>query len=186
MDLNQLRVESDPEIGAPSHSMVGSIPSPECQYEPWRAGYQGAPTVMLDWLVQLVARRNNPNRALKQFQKLNPPAFEGEADPLLAEKWICQIWKILCDGLQRGPEDIFCILHVLRSRELVGDYWRRCKNFWRRNHMEIFCCKNLAKSTFKKRREISWHWNFKKWSKIRWSLLNIMLNLPSYSDMLED
>jgi len=42
----------------------------------------------------MVIRGNNPNQSLKQFQKLNPPAFEGKVDPLLAEKWLRQIGKI--------------------------------------------------------------------------------------------
>ena len=49
---------------------------------------------MPDWLVQM-ATRNNPHRALEQFQKLNPPAFKGESDPIQAEEWLRQIEKIL-------------------------------------------------------------------------------------------
>ena len=45
-------------------------------------------------IVQL-ATASNPCRALEQFQKLNPPAFKGGADPIQAEEWLRQIKKIL-------------------------------------------------------------------------------------------
>ena len=37
---------------------------------------------------------NNHNRLLNQFRKTNPPSFQGEYDPDIAEKWIRQIEKI--------------------------------------------------------------------------------------------
>ena len=43
----------------------------------------------------MVATVSNPRRALEQFQKLNLPAFKGEADPIQAEEWLRQIEKIL-------------------------------------------------------------------------------------------
>ena len=52
------------------------------------------PDRMLEWLVQLTTI-SNTRRALKQFQKLNPPMFKGGADPIQAEEWLRQIEKIL-------------------------------------------------------------------------------------------
>ena len=49
---------------------------------------------MPDWLAQL-ATRSNPHRALEQFQKLNPPAFKREVNPIQAEDWLRQFDKIL-------------------------------------------------------------------------------------------
>ena len=55
---------------------------------------QGAPDKTPDWLMRLVII-NNPRRSLEQFQKLNPPAYKGGADPKQAEEWLRQIEKIL-------------------------------------------------------------------------------------------
>ena len=41
---------------------------------------------MPDWLTQVISQGNDPHRALEQFQKLNPPVFEGVVDPFQAEK----------------------------------------------------------------------------------------------------
>ena len=38
---------------------------------------------------------NNFHRVLEQFQKMKPPVFVGEVDPLQAEGWLLQIEKIL-------------------------------------------------------------------------------------------
>jgi len=42
---------------------------------------------MPGWLAWLVAggNNNNPHRTLKQFQKMKPPVFEREADPMQTE-----------------------------------------------------------------------------------------------------
>ena len=74
---------------------MGSI-HPMCIHEGSESllgGSQEAQEIMLGWLTQLMikANDNNPNRALKQFQKMKPPVFEGEADPLDAEGWLLQI-----------------------------------------------------------------------------------------------
>ena len=68
-------------------------------------GNQGAPENMMGWLARLAAGGNNsnPHRALEQFQKMKPPVFEGEADPLQAEGCLFQIEKIL-DVMNVGPE----------------------------------------------------------------------------------
>ena len=39
-------------------------------------GDREGPKVISGWLAQLVARNNNPNRALEQFQKLNPTSLQ--------------------------------------------------------------------------------------------------------------
>ena len=49
---------------------------------------------MPEWLAQL-AVRTKPHKALEQFQKLHPPVFKGEADPMQAEERLRQIEKIL-------------------------------------------------------------------------------------------
>ena len=60
-------------------------------------GGHGTIGVMPEWLTQLMtsANGNNSHRALEQFQKMKPPVFEGEVDPLQAEAWLLQIEKIL-------------------------------------------------------------------------------------------
>ena len=40
------------------------------------------------------AMENVANRGLHQFEKLNPPSFNGELDPMIAEKWIVRVEKI--------------------------------------------------------------------------------------------
>ena len=50
-------------------------------------GSRGVLEVMPEWFTQLMARTNdnNSHRALEQFQKMKPPVFVGEVDPLQAE-----------------------------------------------------------------------------------------------------
>jgi hypothetical protein len=37
---------------------------------------------------------NDANRGLHQFEKLNPPSFNGEPDPMIAEKCVMRVEKI--------------------------------------------------------------------------------------------
>ena len=64
---------------------------------------------------------NNPHRALEQFQKMKPPVFEGEVDPLQAEGWLLQIEKIL-DVMNCTEEQKISFHHSVskRSRALVA------------------------------------------------------------------
>jgi len=59
---------------------------------------------MPEWLAQLTTRSKS-HKTLEQFQKLYPPAFKGEANPMQAEEWLHQIEKILdimeCTEIQR-------------------------------------------------------------------------------------
>jgi len=96
MDLNFPPPDANSEGSVPLHSAIGSV-HPPTNHE--FVGDQSNVNQRVldrvpDWLVQL-ATVNNPRRALEQFQKLNPPAFKGGADPIQAEEWLRQIEKIL-------------------------------------------------------------------------------------------
>ena len=41
-----------------------------------------------------LAMESDANHGLYQFEKLNPPSFNGEPDPMIAEKWIMRVEKI--------------------------------------------------------------------------------------------
>ena len=41
-----------------------------------------------------LAMESDANHGLYQFEKLNPPSFNGELDPMIAEKWIVRVEKI--------------------------------------------------------------------------------------------
>ena len=67
MDLNHSPMNSDSKDSVPSHSVVGSI-CPLSVHE--NLGEQSrraqeTPSVMLDWLAQLVTKVGNSNRALE-------------------------------------------------------------------------------------------------------------------------
>jgi len=87
--LNLSPHEIDPESNASPHSTVGSIhppTNPDIMAEQLSVD-QRIPNKMPEWLAQLLTR-TNPHKALEQFQKLHPPAFKGEADPMQAEEWL--------------------------------------------------------------------------------------------------
>jgi len=94
MDLNLPPPDTDPAGYAPPHNSVGSVHPPTNHEDEHISKYQKIPDVMPGWLARL-ATKSNPHRALEQFQKLNPPAFKGEADPIQAEEWLRRIEKIL-------------------------------------------------------------------------------------------
>jgi len=99
MDINQLSPDEPLSLGVSHYSVMMSahpmdnIEDSEVQIE----GGHGTLGVMPEWLTQLMTRANdnNSHRALEQFQKMKPPVFEGEVDPLQAEAWLLQIKKIL-------------------------------------------------------------------------------------------
>ena len=98
MDLNFPPSDTNSEGDAPPLSTVRSVHPPtnhEVVVDQLNAS-QRVPDRMQDWLVRL-ATINNPRSALEQFQKLNPPAYKGRADPIQAEEWLRQIEKILGD-----------------------------------------------------------------------------------------
>ena len=97
MDLNHWLVNFDLENSVSLYNAVGSIHPPSVHENIGDQNRRApkAPNVMVDWLAQLVTKGSNPQKALEQFQKLNQPAIEGEADPLQAEKWLHKIEKIL-------------------------------------------------------------------------------------------
>ena len=83
MNLNFPPPDANLEGDVPLHSAIGSVHPPsnhEFVGEQSNANRR-VPDRMPDWLVQLVTA-SNPRRALKQFQKLNPPTFKGGADPI--------------------------------------------------------------------------------------------------------
>ena len=89
MNLNELPPNESLLLGVSHYSVMGSAhpmdnsEDSEVQIE----GCHGTPGVMPEWLTQLMtsANNNNSHRALEQFQKMKPPVFEGEVDPLQAE-----------------------------------------------------------------------------------------------------
>jgi len=106
MDLNFPLPDTNPKGNAPQHSTVKSVHPPtnqEFMVKQLNVN-QRVPDKMSDWFVQM-ATVSNPRRALEQLQKLNPPAFKGEADPIQAEEWLHQIEEILdvmkCNENQR-------------------------------------------------------------------------------------
>ena len=99
MDLNQPLSEELLSLSVSHYSMMGSI-HPMHSNEDSKTqmgGSCGAPEVMPEWFSQLLSRTNDNNShwALEQFQKMKPPIFVGEVDPLQAEGWLLQIEKIL-------------------------------------------------------------------------------------------
>ena len=75
---------------------------------------------MPEWLAQLTTRSKS-HKTLEHFQKLHPPAFKGEANPMQAEEWLHHIEKILdimeCTENQRVPFTSF----MLQGEALAGD-----------------------------------------------------------------
>ena len=98
MNLNQLPLNESLSLGVSHYSVMESAHpmdnNDDSKVQIWGHGTPGA---ILEWLTQLMKRANNNNshRALEQFQKMKPPVFEGEVDPLQAEAWLIQIEKIL-------------------------------------------------------------------------------------------
>ena len=72
------------------------------------------------------ANDNNSHRALEQFQKMKPPVFVGEVDPLQAEGWLLQIEKILnvinCTDEQRVSFSSFMF------QKEAEHWWRAVKD----------------------------------------------------------
>ena len=97
MDLNQPPPDESLSLGVSHYSAMGSIHLTDSNEdsETQMGGSRGAPGVMPEWLTQLMTRTNdnNSHRALEQFQKMKPPVFVGEVDPLQAERWLLQIEK---------------------------------------------------------------------------------------------
>jgi len=99
MNLNQLPPDEPLSLGMSHYSVMGSDhpmdnnEDSEVQIE----GGRETPGVMPECLTQLMTRGNDNNfhRALEQLQKMKPPVFEGEVNPLQAEAWLLQIEKIL-------------------------------------------------------------------------------------------
>ena len=83
---------------------------------------------MPEWLTQLMTRANNNNshRALEQFQKMKPPVFEGEVDPLQAEAWLLQIEKIL-DVMNCTDEQRVSFSSFIFQKE-AEHWWRAVKS----------------------------------------------------------
>ena len=83
---------------------------------------------MPGWLAQLVAggNSNNPHRALEQFQKMEPPVFEGEANPLQAEGWLLQIEKYL-DVINCTEEKEVFFSSFMFQKE-AEHWWRTVKD----------------------------------------------------------
>ena len=74
-------------------------------------------------------RRNNDNnshRVLEQFQKMKPPAFEGEADPLQAEGWLLQIEKIL--NVMNYTEEQKASFSSFTFQKETEHWWWKVKN----------------------------------------------------------
>ena len=87
--LNLSPLETDLEGYAPPHSTVGSVhppTNPDIMAEQPSVD-QRIPDKMPEWVAQLAAR-TKPHKALEQFQKLHPPAFKGEGDPMQAKEWL--------------------------------------------------------------------------------------------------
>ena len=115
MDLNQLPPNESLSLSVSHYSVMGSahpVNNNE-DSEVQIGGNDGTPGVMPEWLTQLMTRasNNNSHQALEQFQKMKPPIFEGEVDPLQAEAWLLQIEKILdvmnCTNEQRVSFSFF-------------------------------------------------------------------------------
>ena len=122
MNLNQPPPEKQYEFSATHYSAMGSI-HPMSPYESSEAharGTRGVPEAMLDWLAQLVTKSSNPQRTLEQFQKLNPPIFKGEADPLQAKVWLRQIEKIL--KVMKCSEDQKVLFSTFMFQK-EAEYW---------------------------------------------------------------
>ena len=97
MDLNQPPGDNGSNDEVQQSSTIGSIhiQSNQVGFEENSERRSKTSGIMPNWLAQVISQGNNPHRALEQFQKLNPPVFEGVANPLQAEKWLLQIEKIL-------------------------------------------------------------------------------------------
>ena len=86
MDVNQLSPNESLSLGVSHYSVMGSAHPMDNNEdsEVQIGGGHGTPGVMSEWLTQLMTRANdnNSHRALEQFQKIKPPVYEGEVDPL--------------------------------------------------------------------------------------------------------
>ncbi|GAB2280672.1 hypothetical protein Dimus_015299 [Dionaea muscipula] len=76
--------------------------------------------------------------AMREFQRLHPPEFNGEADPLIAEEWLEQITQMF-DTLRIHEEDLRVSFAAYQLRgdarywwriasATVGDSWENFKN----------------------------------------------------------
>ena len=92
MDLNQPPPEEPLSLSVSHYSTMGSIHPTDSNEDSktQMGGSRGAPRVMPEWFTQLMARANDNDShwALEQFQKMKPPVFVGEVDPLQAEGWL--------------------------------------------------------------------------------------------------
>ncbi|GAB2283252.1 hypothetical protein Dimus_039585 [Dionaea muscipula] len=61
--------------------------------------------------------------AMREFQRLNPPTFDGAVDPLEAEEWLEQVTQIL-DTLQIMEEDLRVSFATFQLRGDARHWWR--------------------------------------------------------------
>ncbi|GAB2274029.1 hypothetical protein Dimus_039065 [Dionaea muscipula] len=61
--------------------------------------------------------------AMREFQRLNPPTFDGAVNPLEAEEWLEQVTQIL-DTLQIMEEDLRVSFATFQLRGDARHWWR--------------------------------------------------------------
>ena len=129
MDHNQLPPNESLSLGVSRYSVMESAhPMDNNEDSKVQIEGHGTPGVMPEWFTQLMTRANNNNshRSLEQFQKMKPPVFEREVDPLQAKAWLLQIEKILdvmnCTDKQRVSFSSFMF------QKEAEYWWRAVKN----------------------------------------------------------
>ena len=73
---------------------------------------------------------SDANHGLYQFEKLNPPSFNGEPDPMIAEKWIMRVEKIFqaleCSGKKKKKEEEV-VMAVFKHEGEAEHWWKTTK-----------------------------------------------------------
>jgi hypothetical protein len=68
---------------------------------------------------------NEANRGIHQCEKLNPPSFNGELDPMIVEKWITRVEKIF-EALGCSKEQKV-VMVVFKLEGEVEHWWKMTK-----------------------------------------------------------
>jgi hypothetical protein len=71
------------------------------------------------------AVENDANRGLLQFEKLNPPSFNGEPDLMIAKKWVMRVEKIF-EALGCSEEQKV-VMAVFKLEGEAEHWWKMTK-----------------------------------------------------------
>uniref|UniRef100_A0A5B6ZSV1 CCHC-type domain-containing protein n=1 Tax=Davidia involucrata TaxID=16924 RepID=A0A5B6ZSV1_DAVIN len=80
-----------------------------------------------EFLTQPMGDESSAILAMGEFQRLKPPTFSGEPDPLIAEEWLARVTKIL-DTLQIVEDNLRVSFAVLQLQGDASKWWEYERN----------------------------------------------------------